>query len=58
MSLLLSSHDQPTGAVSATDSAGNSYAVARDTNDGSGGDRTVVLVSVGVKALAAGGVSR
>ncbi|HSZ31133.1 MAG TPA: fibronectin type III domain-containing protein, partial [Pseudonocardiaceae bacterium] len=54
VSLLLSS-TSITGAVSATDSAGNSYAVARDTNDGSGGDRTVVLVSTGVKALAAGG---
>jgi hypothetical protein len=54
VSLLLSS-TSITGAVSATDSAGNSYAIGRDTNDGSGGDRTVVLVSVGVKALAAGG---
>jgi fibronectin type 3 domain-containing protein len=55
VSLLLSTTKSPTGAVSATDSAGNSYVVARDTNDGSGGDRTVMLVSVGVKALAAGG---
>ena len=54
VSLLLSS-TSTTGAVSATDSAGNSYAIARDTNDGSAGDRTVVLVSTGVKALAAGG---
>jgi titin len=55
VSLLLSSTRQLTTAVSATDSAGNSYVVGRDTNDGSSGDRTVVLVSVGVKALAAGG---
>jgi fibronectin type 3 domain-containing protein len=55
VSLLLSSTSNRTGALSATDSAGNSYTVARDTNDGSGGDRTVVLVSVGVKALPAGG---
>jgi hypothetical protein len=54
VSLLLSS-TSTTGAVSATDSAGNSYVIARDTNDGSGGDRTVVLDSTGVKALAAGG---
>jgi hypothetical protein len=55
VSLLLSSTSNRTGALSATDSAGNSYVVARDTNDGSGGDRVVVLVSVGVKALPAGG---
>jgi fibronectin type 3 domain-containing protein len=55
VSLLLSSTTNRTGAVSATDSAGNSYIVARDTNDGSGGDRTMVLVSIGVKALPAGG---
>jgi hypothetical protein len=55
VSLLLSSTKQLTTAVSVTDSAGNSYAVGCDTNDGSSGDRTVVLVSIGVKALAAGG---
>ena len=55
VSLLLSSTTRRTGAVSATDSAGNTYVVARDINDGSGGDRTVVLVGVSVKALAAGG---
>jgi hypothetical protein len=55
VSLLLSSTTHLTTAVTATDSAGNGYVVARDTNDGSSGDRTVVLVSVGVKALAAGG---
>ena len=55
VSLLLSTTKPLTGAVSATDSAGNSYVVARDTNDGSAGDRTTVLVSVGLKALAVGG---
>jgi Fibronectin type III domain len=54
VSLLLSSTSSLTGAVTATDSAGNSYVVARDNNDGSAGDRTVMLVSVGVKALASG----
>jgi fibronectin type 3 domain-containing protein len=53
--LLLSSTKSITGAVTATDAAGNTYVVARDTNDGSAGDRTLALVSVGVKALAAGG---
>ena len=55
VSLLLSTTNSLTAAVTATDTAGNSYVVASDTNDGSGGDRTLVLVSVGVKALAAGG---
>jgi fibronectin type 3 domain-containing protein len=55
VSLLLSSTTHLTTAVTATDSAGNSYIVGRDTNDGSSGDRTVLLVSIGVKALAAGG---
>jgi fibronectin type 3 domain-containing protein len=55
VSVLLSSTKSLTTAVSATDTAGNSYVVARDTNDGSAGDRTLVLVSVGVKALATGG---
>jgi fibronectin type 3 domain-containing protein len=54
VSLLLSTTKSQTGLVSATDSAGNSYVVARDNNDGSAGDRTVVLVSVAVKALPAG----
>jgi titin len=54
VSLLLSSTAR-TGTVAATDSAGNSYVVAREANDGSGGDRTLVLVSIGIKALAAGG---
>jgi fibronectin type 3 domain-containing protein len=55
VSLLLSSTTARTGAVSVTDSAGNSYVPARDNNDGSAGDRTMIFVSVGVKALAAGG---
>jgi fibronectin type 3 domain-containing protein len=55
VSLLLSTTKSLTGAVAATDSAGNSYVVALDNNDGSAGDRTLVLVSVGVKALPAGG---
>jgi fibronectin type 3 domain-containing protein len=55
VSLLLSTTGSLTGTVTVTDTAGNSYAVARDTNDGSGGDRTVLLVSVGVKALTAAG---
>jgi fibronectin type 3 domain-containing protein len=53
VSLLLSS-TKITGAVTATDTAGNTYVVARDTNDGSSADRTVVLIGVNVKALAAG----
>ena len=55
VSLLLSSTNSLTGAVTVTDTAGNSYIVARDTNDGSAGDRTVLLASIGVKTLAAGG---
>jgi fibronectin type 3 domain-containing protein len=55
VSLLLSSARSLTGAVTATDAAGNTYVVARDTNDGSANDRTLALVSVGVKALVAGG---
>jgi fibronectin type 3 domain-containing protein len=54
VSLLLSSASSQTGAVTAKDSAGNSYVVARDNNDGSAGDRSLMLVSVGVKPLAAG----
>jgi hypothetical protein len=54
VSLLLSSTSL-TGAVSAKDSAGNTYTVARDVNDGSGGDRVVTLVAFAVKALPAGG---
>jgi fibronectin type 3 domain-containing protein len=55
VSLLLSTTNSLTGAVTVTDTAGNSYIMARDTNDGSAGDRTVLLASVGVKTLAAGG---
>jgi hypothetical protein len=54
MSALLSSTTSITGALSATDTAGNIYTVARDGNDGSGGDRSVILVAVNIKALAAG----
>jgi hypothetical protein len=54
VSMLLSSTTSLTGTVSAQDTAGNSYVLARDVNDGSAGDRSVVLVSVNVKALAAG----
>src|SRR4029077_20384216 len=50
---LLSSTSSITGAVSASDTAGNLYSVGRDVNDGSAGDRLVVLVAVDVKALAA-----
>jgi hypothetical protein len=54
VSLLLSSTSPLTGAVSVKDTAGDSYVVARDVNDGSVGDRTVVFIAIGVKALAAG----
>jgi hypothetical protein len=54
VSMLLSSTTSVTGAVSAKDSAGNTYAVARDVNDGSAGDRTVVFAAIRVQALAAG----
>jgi hypothetical protein len=54
VSLLLSSTTHLTTASPVTDTAGNSYFVGRDVNDGSAGDRTVVFVSTKVKALAAG----
>jgi fibronectin type 3 domain-containing protein len=54
VSLLLSSTSSTTGAVTVSDTAGNTYTVARDVNDGSAGDRTVTLVALGVKQLAAG----
>ena len=54
VSLLLSSTTHLTTAISVKDTAGNTYAVARDVNDGSAGDRTVVFTAIGVKALAAG----
>ena len=44
-----------TGAVSATDSAGNSYVLACDVNDGSAGDPVVTLIALNVKAVGAGG---
>jgi hypothetical protein len=53
VSLLLSS-TSVSGAVSVKDSVGNGYVVARDVNDGSGGDRVVTVVAVAVKALPAG----
>ena len=52
VSLLLSSTSVQ-GAISIKDTAGNAYALARDVNDGSAGDRSVVFVGVNVKALAA-----
>jgi hypothetical protein len=55
VSMLLSSTSGVTGAISVKDAAGNTYVLARDVNDGSGGDRSVVLISVNIKALAAGG---
>jgi hypothetical protein len=51
VSLLLSSTPSVTGALSVKDTAGNTYAVARDVNDASAGDRTV---AISVQALAAG----
>src|SRR5216684_4089922 len=53
VSVLLSSTSSITGALFATDTAGNLYTIARDVNDGSAGDRVVVLVALNVKALAA-----
>jgi fibronectin type 3 domain-containing protein len=53
VSMLLSS-TSISGAITAKDTAGNTYLLARDTNDGSAGDRSVILVATGVKALAAG----
>jgi hypothetical protein len=54
VSLLLSSTTSVSGALSAKDTAGNTYAVARDVNDGSAGDRTVVFAAISVQTLAAG----
>jgi fibronectin type 3 domain-containing protein len=54
VSVLLSTTSSLTSQVTATDSAGNTYVVARDNNDGSAGDRALMLVSVGVKALGTG----
>ena len=54
VSLLLSSTSSNTGVLNATDSAGNTYAIARDVNDGSGRDRTVLLIAFNVNALASG----
>ena len=54
LSLLLSSTTSVTGTVGASDTVGNTYAVARDINDGGAGDRTVTLVALNARALAAG----
>ena len=54
VSLLLSSTSSTTAVVTATDTAANTYTVARDVNDGSAGDRTVTLVALNVKVLAPG----
>ena len=54
VNLLLSSTTSVTGAVSVRDTAGDTYTVARDVNDGSAGDRTLTLVAVRVQPLAAG----
>jgi fibronectin type 3 domain-containing protein len=54
VSLLLSSTTSTTGTLSATDTAGNTYTVATDVNDGAAGDRSVVLTAVNAKALPAG----
>jgi hypothetical protein len=43
------------GSVTATDSAGNTYAVAVQENDGSANDRLIVLTSITSAALGAGG---
>jgi hypothetical protein len=54
VSVLLSSTSSPTGAVSVSDAAGNAYRVDQDTNDGSAGDRHLVISSLGVAGLASG----
>jgi fibronectin type 3 domain-containing protein len=54
VSLLLSSTTSVSGVLSAKDTAGNTYAVARDVNDGSAGDRTVVFAAINVQTLPAG----
>src|SRR6266571_4651866 len=53
--LLLSTTSPQSGAVSATDTAGNVYRIDRDQNDSSDGDRTLVLSALNVKAIPAGG---
>jgi hypothetical protein len=55
VTLLLSSTSSVTGPLTVKDSAGNTYTVARDVNDGSAGDRTVTLVALNVAPLAANG---
>jgi len=52
---LLLSTTSLTGAVTAKDTAGNTYTLARETNDGSAGDRCVTFAAIAVKAIPAGG---
>ena len=54
ISLLLSTTSSLTDTVSVTDSAGNTYTVDRDTNDGTDGDRLLIISSLRVRALAPG----
>src|SRR5438093_3028629 len=44
-----------TGAVNVTDSAGNTYTIDRDQNDGSQGDRVLLFSARNVRPLPAGG---
>ena len=53
--ILLSSTSPLTGAVSVTDTVGNSYSVDRDQNDAGAGDRVLVLSARSVQALPSGG---
>ena len=54
VSLLLSSTSSTTGPLSVSDNAGNTYVVAADVNDGSGGDRTALLIAFNVSPLTSG----
>jgi titin len=54
ITLLLSSTSSINNAVSATDTAGNTYVIGRDVNDGSAGDRTLTLLATNALPLAAG----
>src|SRR5689334_2012257 len=54
VAVLLSS-TSTTGTVKVADSAGNTYALNRDQNDGSAGDRTLVFSATNAKALPSGG---
>ena len=57
VAVLLSS-TSTTGAVNVTDSAGNTYALDRDQNDSSAGDRVLVFSSLKAGSLPAGGTIR